>query len=318
MTFKLLKFDALLNELLQKRPLEENLSKIIRDIEDEFEFLTLGIFLKVPKSETYRLKIGRNLSHNFAKNTIFTESDPIITELMNFKLLDIHHPGRFKFEKNYSHLLVVPLNYKEHLLGFFFIDKKKGVFESEEMTKVCTFASIISIVVQIFRQNEEIEQHRGLYEITRVYSIKPFLDRAEIIFSMMARYKRDLSIAVMKIDNFENIIRTIGEHETSDLMKKIAYIIKNDLRETDLIGKLHNDTFVILMPETSEKNCLHSVNRVNIKIMDLPIMKVCKIGWGLVFKNGKIKNLDQLLKYAENAAFDSTRKTEGNITIYRE
>jgi hypothetical protein len=72
------------------------------------------------------------------------------------------------------------------------------------------------------------------------------------------------------------------------------------------------------MPETSEKNCLNSVNRVNVKIMDLPIMKVCKIGWGLVFKKGNIKKLDQLLKYAENAAFDSTRKTEGNITIYRE
>ena len=133
MTFKLLKFDALLNELLQNHPLEENLSKIIRDIEDEFEFLTLGIFLKVSKSETFRLKIGRNLSHNFAKNTIFTESDPIITELMNFKLLDIHHPGRFKFEKNYSHLLVVPLNYKEHLLGFFFIDKKKDVFDRRKI-----------------------------------------------------------------------------------------------------------------------------------------------------------------------------------------
>ncbi len=318
MTFKLLKFDALLNELLQKRPLEENLSKIIRDIEDEFEFLTLGIFLKVPKSETYRLKIGRNLSHNFAKNTIFTESNPIIKELMNFKLIDIHHPGKYKFEKNYSHLLVIPLNYKEHLLGFFFIDKKNGVFESEEMTKVCTYASIISIVVQIFRQNEEIEQHSGLYEIARVYSYKPFLNRAEIIFSMMARYKRELSAAVMKIDNFENIIRTIGEHETTDLMKKIAYIIKNDLRETDLIGKLHNDTFGILMPETSEKNCLNTINRVNVKIMDLPIIKVCKIRWGIVFKNDNIKKIDQLLKFAEKAAFDSTRKTEGNITIYKE
>ena len=318
MAFKLLKFDSLLNELRQKKPLEENLSKIIRDIEDDFEFQTLGIFLKVPKSEIYRLKISRNISHTFAKNTIFTEGDPIIKELMEFKLLDIKTLGRYKFEKDYSHLLIMPLNFKTHLLGFLFIDKKKATFDNEEMTKIRMFASIVSLVVQIFMQDEEIEQHRGLYEITRVYSYKPFLSRAEVIFSMMTRYKRYITMAVMKIDNFENIVRTIGEHETADLMKQIVYIIKNDLRETDLIGKLHKDAFVILMPETTEKNGLITVNRVNVKILNLPIMKVCKIGWGIVNKNEKIKTTEEFLKLAEKAAFDSIRKIEGNITIYKE
>ena len=72
------------------------------------------------------------------------------------------------------------------------------------------------------------------------------------------------------------------------------------------------------MPETSEKNGLITVNRVNVKILDLPIMKVCKIGWGIVNKGEKIKTIEEFLKLAEKAAFDSIRKIEGNITIYKE
>ena len=50
MDFKLGKFEKLLNELKEKKNLEENLSKIIRCMELEFDFQSLGIFLEVPKT----------------------------------------------------------------------------------------------------------------------------------------------------------------------------------------------------------------------------------------------------------------------------
>ena len=166
-------------------------------------------------------------------------------------------------------------------------------------------------------QNIEIEQHRGIYESARVYSFKAFLEKSEEIFSMMKRYNRYLTIAVIKIKNFETIVRTIGEHETNDLLKQITFIIVNDLRETDIIGKIHKDTFAVLMPETSSKNGFITVNRVNKRIMKMPMIKACKIDWGIASKDDKTKNVENLLKFAENAASDSNRKEEGNIIIYK-
>jgi len=317
MEFNLLSFDDMLHNLLKKQELEEHLSHIIRNIEDEFNFQTMGVYLKVPNSEIFRMKISRNISHTFAKNTIFTKSDPMIEEIMNFKLLDIRFPGRYKFEKEYSHLLVHPLNQNEELLGFMFIDKFNEEFESEEMTKIKLFASIISLIVQLYLHSNELEHHRGIYEAANIYSYKAFVEKSNVIFSMMKRYDRDLTIAVIKIENFESIIRTIGEHETNDLLTEIAYIIKNDLRETDLIGKLHQDTFAVLMPETSSKNGLITINRVHNGIKKLPKINVCRIGWGIAGKDDKTQNVQKLMKFAEQAANDSYRKEEGNITIYK-
>ncbi len=317
MGFNLLSFDDMLYNFLKKQELEEHLSHIIRNIEDEFDFQSIGVYLKVPNSEIFRMKISRNISHTFAKNTIFTKGDPMIKELMHYKHLDIRPLGRYIFEKEYSHLLVFPLNYNEELLGFIFIDKSNEVFESEEMTKIKLFASIISLNVQLHLQSKKIEQHRDIYESARIYSSKAFIEKSEVIFSMMKRYKRYLTIAVIIVDNFEKIVRTIGEHETNDFLKQISFIIKNDLRETDIIGKIHKDSFAVLMPETSSKNGFITINRVNNRIKKLPMIKVCKIGWGIASNENETKNAEKLLKFAEHAAFDSNRNKEGNITIYK-
>ena len=317
MEFNLIYFDEMLHNLLKKQEMEEHLSFIIRNIEEEFDFQSLGVYLKVPNSDIFRMKISRNISHTYSKNSIFTKGDPIIEELMRLKMLEIQSPGRYVFEKEYSHLLILPINHFNELLGFIFIDKSNEIFESEEMTKIKIYASVISLVVQLDMQSNEIEQHRGIYESAKVFSHKAFVEKSEVIFSMMKRYNRYLTIAVIKIENFENIVRTIGEHEAGDLLKKISYIIQNDLRETDIIGKLNNDSFVILMPETSNKNSFITVNRVNNRIMKLPMMKICKIGWGIASMEDITQNVEELIKFADHAAEDSTRKEEGNITIYK-
>ncbi|MBT4331833.1 MAG: diguanylate cyclase [Candidatus Cloacimonetes bacterium] len=317
MEFNLLSFDEMLSNLLKKQEMEEHLSFIIRNIEEEFSFQSLGIYLKVPNTDIFRMKISRNISHTYSKNYIFTEGDPITKELIHLKMLDIQSPGRYVFEKEYSHLLILPINHFNELLGFIFIDKSTEVFESEEMTKIKLYASVISLIVQLDLQGNEIEQHRGIYESAKVFSHKAFVEKSEVIFSMMKRYNRYLTIAVIKIENFENIVRTIGEHEAGDLLKKISYIIQNDLRDTDIIGKLNNDSFTVLMPETSNKNSFITVNRVNNRIMKLPMMKICKIGWGIASKEDITKNVEELIKFADHAAEDSTRKEEGNITIYK-
>lgn len=317
MEFNLLSFDNLLSGLLTKQELEEHLSHVIRYIEDEFDFQSMGIYLKVPNSDIYRMKISRNTSYTFAKNSIFKNNDPMLEELMHFKILDIKSPGRYIFEKEYSHLLVLPLYHNDELLGFIFIDKHNEVFEIEEMTKIKSYASIISLIVQLDLQSNEIEQHRGIYVSEKIYSFKAFLERSEVIFSMMKRYKRHLAIAVIKIENCKNIVRTIGEDKTNDLLKQISHIIKNDLRETDIIGKIRKDSFAVLMPETSSENGIITVNRVNERIMKLPMLKICKICWGIANKDDNIDNAEDLIKFAEHAADDSNRNENSNITIYK-
>ncbi|OQX70879.1 MAG: hypothetical protein B6D62_03300 [Candidatus Cloacimonas sp. 4484_275] len=319
MEFKLIKFDKLLNELKHNRPLEENLSKIIRDIEIEFDFQSLGIYLKIPSENVFRLKISRNISYTFTKTHIFSHNDELIKELHKFRLLDYKENKKFKFEKDYAHLLIMPIYFKKELLGFIFMDKKEGFFSDKEISKLRMFASIISLIIKIFVQQNEIEQLTENDEVTGLYTHRAFLARAEYLFSQVIRYHRDLTMVILKIDNYPNLIRLYGNEKTDTLMKKIADILKDDLRYTDIIGRIYTDTFAILMPESPPAKVISAIKRLNTHIMSLPEMKHNKIGWGISGRHDKISDIQEFLHITEEAAFESTRKNEkDNINVVSE
>jgi diguanylate cyclase (GGDEF)-like protein len=315
MGFDIIPFDKLLSELRQKRSLEDNLNLIAENMEKDLEFSSLGVFLKVPKSDIFSLKIGRKLSAAFGNNTIFTVGDPLITEMMNLELLDIKGPSQFMFEKDYSHLLISPISFGEELLGFTFIDKEIKSFAFEEITNFGIYTSLISLVTTLDKQIDLIDQHKDIYQSTRIYHPAAFKENAEVTFSVMQRYNRYLSIAIMKLSNHKSIIHTYGEKKTDEMMNTISSILQDSLRNSDIIGRLNNDTFAILLPETSAKNSLHTIQRLSDKISVLAFMKSSSLGWGISSKTDETESFEVLIKSAEEAAIKSSRKRKKEIVV---
>ena len=315
MDFKLIKFDNLLHELKHKQPLEENLSKIIRDIESEFSFQSLGVFLKAPKSDIFRLKISRNISYTYGKNTTYSSQDTLIKELSKLEILQYKSPQKFKFEKDFTHLLILPIYFKESILGFLFIDKMDSTFTDTDISKIRMFSSIITLVIKIFRQQHEIELLTEMDEILQIYSHKTFIGKADYLLSHVNRDNRNLTIIVLNIVNFQESVRIDGIDKTNEQLKQITEMLKRKLRDTDIIGRIYRDRIAILMPETSLDSTIKAVERLNEELPDIYSKGKLKVAWGIAPNNESIKNIEELLRYAEEAAFESTRKTE-KITVF--
>ncbi|NQV18571.1 MAG: diguanylate cyclase [Armatimonadetes bacterium] len=314
----LLNFDNMLNELRENKYLEENLSKIVRNIKNEIEFQSLGIFLKIRKSNHFRLKISRNISHTFKKNAILSDDEPLIKELSHFKILEINPEGKYKFEKDFVHLLIVPLYNNKVLLGFIFIDRLSSKFTESEIVKFSIYSSILSLGVSLANQRDEIEHLVKIDEITGLHNYKSFYEIANFLLSLMNRYKRDLTMAVFKINDFEDILRTFGKDIINETAREIGLILKNNLHGSDISGRIFKDTVAIAMPETSVENCVKVVKRINKLIKDIPHLQNLKIGWGISHNKDFSKSVEELLTFAEQAAFESIREREKNITIYEE
>lgn len=308
MISKQLIYEKMITELQQNNTLEEKLSLIISYLDSILDFSSLGIFYKIPHMELYRYKTGRNLSHSFAKNTFFSPADPLIEELTDLKLLEMKYPGRYIFEKDYSHLLIAPIHIQNKLLGFVFIDKEEGFFDQEEISKFRSTISIISLVSEICLQQKELEQHKEMYEFFKIYNRKAFIQQLEIIFSMMKRYNRYLSLIVLDIGNYNKILRMHGEVNVKKLVENICLNLRSNLRESDMVGLLAENKISVLLPETSEKNSLITINRLVSKIEDIALIQSCKIGWGVSSKLEETNSYEMILKNAEQAARESLKK----------
>ena len=311
----MVKLDKLFRELKQKISLEESLSKIVRDIEAEFDFQSLGIFLEVPNSDTFRLKISRNISHTYSKHEILTQDSVLITKLQDLDKLVLSAGSGIKFEHNYFHLLIMPLFNDDKLLGFMFMDRNSGEFCEEEISKFCIFSSIVSLIVHSYKLEFRLEQISHWSDSGEIFDHASFIKRAEVILDLMKRHSRDLSVCVLKINDYTQIIRTIGIDNGRKLIKDIQYLMNSNLRITDIIGKISDDTYALLLPETNEESSTYAIGRFNEDIMNLPMMKNFKIGWGITGFSEESQTIEQMVRLSEESAFESTRKENGSFTF---
>jgi diguanylate cyclase (GGDEF)-like protein len=64
------------------------------------------------------------------------------------------------------------------------------------------------------------------------------------------RYERPLSVAFVDIDHFKSVNDTYGHPAGDAVLRKVAGILRGNIRATDRVGRYGGEEFVLLLPET--------------------------------------------------------------------
>ena len=80
------------------------------------------------------------------------------------------------------------------------------------------------------------------------------------------RYKRNLSVLVMKLDYFHGIDDKRGFSD--DIVRQVITLCRLSIRDSDYIGRVGDVEFAILLPETSMKDARIVADRIKEKIQE--------------------------------------------------
>lgn len=74
------------------------------------------------------------------------------------------------------------------------------------------------------------------------------------------RYQREVSIALLDIDNFKSVNEKYG-HQTGDkILKELSSFLETKLRKVDSIGRYSGQAFLIVLPNTDAKSAMMLIN----------------------------------------------------------
>lgn len=82
-----------------------------------------------------------------------------------------------------------------------------------------------------------MRNRKGLY-----YSLEPQLSRSR-------RYDRPLSIIIMRLDCLERFKQDYNRDDALPLLKAISYLLSDQLRWADIVGRLDETDFLLVLPE---------------------------------------------------------------------
>jgi len=115
-------------------------------------------------------------------------------------------------------------------------------------------------------ENESLRPKLYLDELTGAYNIRYFVSRLEEEIQRAVRHKRDLSVIVLDIEDFRTIHRTFGIDVGNHILVESFRCIRDSLRNIDIVARIADNAFGIILPETSRENGSLVENRISMKI----------------------------------------------------
>ncbi len=153
---------------------------------------------------------------------------------------------------------------------------------------------------------------------------RPYFDGIfEDNISLAKRYATDLSILFLDVDNFKDINDTYG-HSIGDVtLQKIASIIKEEKRASDIAARYGGEEFVLLMPHTENLSAFVLAERIRTRVEAVTLTAHGKqysvtISGGLASYPLNSKDSRRLLDQADSALYLAKGAGKNTISLYKE
>jgi diguanylate cyclase (GGDEF)-like protein len=147
-------------------------------------------------------------------------------------------------------------------------------------------------------------------DLTTLFNRRAFDEQVSILMAQAHRYGRPLTLALADIDHFKQVNDRYS-HATGDaVLREVAGLIEEHVREADLVARYGGEEFVIAFPETDLDAAVMLTERLRelVAVHDweriAPELAVT-ISVGLSTENGKQRSFREVLAVADARLYDA-------------
>ncbi|MGE5893013.1 MAG: response regulator [bacterium] len=135
------------------------------------------------------------------------------------------------------------------------------------------------------------------------------------------RYKLPLILVMVDIDDFGHYIHEKGEHYATSVLKKVAELLRKNIRGSDVLVRYGGDAFAIILPNTVVSAGLSLSNRFNAIVKNYPFLFAdiqpkgkITVSVGLTFLDGQ--SPEELILCTEQAMRKAIEKGGDRVEVY--
>ncbi|HTW62480.1 MAG TPA: GGDEF domain-containing protein [Terracidiphilus sp.] len=246
--------------------------------------LTSMAFLRRAENGVYSILLGRGIGSNIARGlTPLLFALPYVRECMRARFFSIHR---------------MPPHYTTAILA--------------STAVMLSFALLLFLAWRINHMEVEIHDLSLRDALTDLYNIRGFQLLAEQALRMARRAHLPFSVLYIDLDDLKRVNDTYGHQAGSALLIETGKILKSSFRETDVVGRIGGDEFVVAGQFNASGISLAAqrigecATRRNAE-SDSPYQLSLSIG-SVTTDAGPQQNLDELLGIADRAMYEEKRR----------
>ncbi len=178
------------------------------------------------------------------------------------------------------------------------------------------------IEIKIF---EKTRQETEIDDLTQLYNFRYFDKSIEREVMRASRYHTPLSLVLFDVDDFKHYNDTNGHLAGNKALRKLAGIIRNTVREVDIVARFGGEEFALLLPETNKEGAFTIADRIRQAVERAKFvngkaqpMKRFSISGGVATLHVDATTSSTLVKKADQALYQAKARGKNQIALYIE
>lgn len=170
-------------------------------------------------------------------------------------------------------------------------------------------------------QNNLLAQSR-FDELTGLANRRYLLELVKQEFNRIKRNLHNAVIIMADLDHFKRVNDTYGHAAGDEVLKSFAKLMQMNLRNTDIIGRLGGEEFLIMLPETDIQTSLEIIERLRENVAAFRLDYASKqiaftVSLGLVEVSAKDENIETLITNADNALYQAKSQGRNRSEVFQ-
>jgi diguanylate cyclase (GGDEF)-like protein len=175
----------------------------------------------------------------------------------------------------------------------------------------------ILVVVRNFTRQKQAERMAAMDPLTHAYNRRKLSELLDQEIKRVERNDKSFSMVMLDIDHFKKINDTHGHDAGDYVLKRMTNLIRENIRDVDILSRYGGEEFVIILPERNLKVAIAVAERIRKVIESACFDKVGQItiSAGVSdFMQGD--NRESVFKKADNALYIAKNGGRNRVSVH--
>lgn len=128
------------------------------------------------------------------------------------------------------------------------------------------FVTLLRLCLERIKLYNKFQELSILDSLTKVYNRRHFMFRYGEEFDRTVKFKLNLGFLMIDIDYFKKINDNYGHLVGDAVLREVARIIRENLREIDFLARFGGEEFSVILPETDKASAIMAAERISSRV----------------------------------------------------
>ncbi len=170
---------------------------------------------------------------------------------------------------------------------------------------------------QLKALNQKLQSLAVTDGLTGLHNHRAFQDYLEEQFQLAVRNRLPLSLILMDVDHFKQYNDTFGHQAGDEVLRTVAQILKERVREGDFVARYGGEEFVVVLPRADEESAAMVAERLRQAVeAENWTLRPVTGSFGVASLRPDMETRQELIEAADQALYQAKKNGRNRVEIW--